>query len=116
MAPLIPKLVSVALATVVWGQGTQLLTDAAIFQKLPVSDVLFTEDVLWETPARSPVDCGRLCARDAHCRVFTFQPGAGAGARSPPGRCRSHDKTRAAAKQGTSARGALSYSFLNGLS
>ncbi|KAL8611932.1 hypothetical protein ACOMHN_060371 [Nucella lapillus] len=103
-----PHLVFVALVTVAWGQGTVTppVKDAR-FQKLPVTDVLFREDVLGQKPARSLVDCGRMCARDARCLVFTFQPGA----QGTPGSCRSHSTRRAAQGQQGAAPGARNYSL-----
>ncbi|KAL8560567.1 hypothetical protein ACOMHN_058028 [Nucella lapillus] len=110
-ASVILNLVFVALVTVAWGQGTVTppVKDAR-FQKLPVTDVLFREDVLGQKPARSRVDCGRMCAQDAQCLVFTFQPGA----QGTPGSCRSHSTRRAAQGQQGAAPGARSYSLRKG--
>ncbi|KAL8617648.1 hypothetical protein ACOMHN_047894 [Nucella lapillus] len=80
------------------------------FRTIPLPDVLFTEDLLWEKPARSRIECSAMCRGDARCVVVTFQPGGVTGEGPPrqPGRCRSHLNPQSNAKRKEAASGARS--------
>ncbi|KAL8605144.1 hypothetical protein ACOMHN_031085 [Nucella lapillus] len=66
---------------------------SATFRSLPVDNVQITEDLLWESPARSRVDCGVQCSAQHHCLTFTFTPVPG----QTQGRCRIHRRRYTAA-------------------
>ncbi|XP_076442811.1 uncharacterized protein LOC143281486 [Babylonia areolata] len=78
------NLLWLALVVLTWGH----VTDGTLFKLLPLDDVMFTEDVLWEKPARVETECSLMCAGDARCVLSTFAPGPEGSA----GRCRTHSK------------------------
>ena len=61
------------------------VTQTALCEDTGLDDFLFTENLLFETIARSLVDCGRLCAEDDGCVAFTYIT-----ATSGSGSCRGH--------------------------
>ncbi|XP_076454451.1 uncharacterized protein LOC143289336 [Babylonia areolata] len=75
-----------------WGHVTEAASPQpirnTIFKRLPVDDVMWRDDVLWQRPAWSRVECGLTCLRDARCVLYSVSPGTGGAA----GTCRTHSK------------------------
>ncbi|KAL8568559.1 hypothetical protein ACOMHN_058496 [Nucella lapillus] len=62
------------------------------FTRLPLNDVLFTEDVLMEVSARSRIECSQKCMETEGCVMCTFH----SSPQGPPGHCRLHSQLKTA--------------------
>ncbi|KAL8602579.1 hypothetical protein ACOMHN_017552 [Nucella lapillus] len=63
-------------------------------RRLPPDDVLYTEDLLLETSARSRIECSIACAETEGCAMGTFLSRPPGGS---PGHCRLHSRRQSAA-------------------
>ncbi|KAL8569567.1 hypothetical protein ACOMHN_044705 [Nucella lapillus] len=78
-----------------------------LLTRLPLGDVLFTEDVLREVSAWSQVDCSKKCAETEGCVMCTFH----SSPQGPPGHCRLHSQRKTAADGKKIASGASSFAL-----
>ncbi|KAL8568573.1 hypothetical protein ACOMHN_058509 [Nucella lapillus] len=72
------------------------------FTRLPLNDVLFTEDVLMEVSARSRIECSQKCMETEGCVMCTFH----SSPQGPPGHCRLHSQLKTASDGGQPTTGA----------
>ncbi|KAL8625958.1 hypothetical protein ACOMHN_012550 [Nucella lapillus] len=63
------------------------------FDRLPLNNVQFTNDVLMEVSARSRIECSKKCAETEGCVMCTFH----SSPQGPPGHCRLHSQLQTAA-------------------
>ena len=74
------------------------------FENVRDNDVLFTEDIMLQSLARSKLDCGRQCSNQMGCMTFTFTFTKG----SPLGSCRGHSSVMSSGRSKTSSVGSRS--------
>ena len=59
----------------------------SIYHDVGTDDVIFTDDLVFESSAWSDMDCARQCSRRDGCVASTYTKGSGA---TTPGTCRGH--------------------------
>ena len=64
--------VEIYVVCLILGSVLGTVIESALYEDTGLDDFLFTENLLFETKARSLVDCGRLCAEDDGCVAFTY--------------------------------------------
>lgn len=82
--------------------STEASLKHSLFQNIAVNDVIFNDDLLWESTARSKLDCACQCSRHGNCLTFTFLKG------SQTDNCRGHSSNMTSLSPAASASGARS--------
>ena len=59
----------------------------SIYHDVGTDDVIFTDDLVFESSAWSDMDCARQCSRRDGCVASTYSKGSGV---TSPGTCRGH--------------------------
>ena len=98
--------VEIYVVCLILGSVLGSVTQSALCEATGLDDFLFTENLQFETIARSLVDCGRLCAEDDSCVAFTYIT-----ATSGSGSCRVHSGEVTPASAMTSSGGARTFNL-----
>ncbi|XP_070180256.1 C4b-binding protein alpha chain-like [Littorina saxatilis] len=81
---LLEQMAAILITAVTVAIGSDLAQENIKFTNLNINDVIFTGDVMFESSARSHLDCSTQCSNHLGCLTFTFTKG------SPRGSCRGH--------------------------
>ena len=73
-----------------------------VIQDLSLSDFIFTDDVLFDTSVRSPLECAQVCSALEECASFTYH-------RDSLTSCRGHTSVMTSNSSSTPAAGTKAY-------
>ena len=96
--------VSLSAVVVLLALGTTADQKTRFRNHRELADIRFTDNLLFESTARSAIECGKLCSRPLCCTAFTFS-----GSRSTRGVCRGHSTQMTSGSSGTPAAGSRTF-------